>query len=379
MSYLQDKVSTEPTNIRVGFSTGHGMTDEMGSNPPPGVTYCYPPNNGRKPRFLRSPLKCFLQAFDNVECDIIEATLSPVITQKPWIGSFDCFQGAMAFSFLKLPLPKLVRRRYLERLFLESQCRKLIFWSHAAFETMLDYGGVRNREILSKSCVVYPAIRKPEMQKRKTDRNTFNLLFSGDFFRKGGANVVDAFEMASKRYPELNLRICSDGEKDFNTADKRLREEYLARIRSNPRIQLGRLPRSQLVNEVLPETDIYLLPTYAEAFGFAILEAMAFKIPVITTNHFAIPEIIQDGESGLMIDIRKYQTQKMFRGYRVDRLPQEFHQFVTNELLQRLLFLLDSSTQRERLAGNAEQVIEKKFSFGVRNPKMLEIYRESLG
>jgi hypothetical protein len=49
--------------IRVGFSTGHGMTDKMASNPPEGVVFGFPTNNGWKPRFLRSPLKCFLQGF----------------------------------------------------------------------------------------------------------------------------------------------------------------------------------------------------------------------------------------------------------------------------------------------------------------------------
>jgi len=364
--------------IRVGFSTGHGMTDKMASNPPEGVVFGFPTNNGWKPRFLRSPLKCFLQGFETQEYDLIEATLSPVITRLPWIGSFDCFQGAMAFSFLRAPIPKSVRRKYLEKLFLETQCKKIVFWSQAAYQTMLDYGGVKHPEVLAKSCVVYPSIRQPENLPTGTTRSEFNLLFSGDFFREGGANVVDAFEQASKRHPDLRLRICSDPEKDFNTSDLGLREKYLTKIRTNPKIQLGRIPRSRMVQEILPETDLYLLPTYAEAFGFAILEAMAFGIPVITTNHFAIPEIMQDGESGLMIDIARYETQKMFRGYRVDSLPVEFHEYVSRELLERLLFLLESSTERERLASNAMRVVRERFSFETRNPRMLEIYQEAL-
>ena len=365
--------------IRVGFSTGHGMTDEIASNPPEGVVFGFPKNNGWKPRFLRSPLKCFLQGFDTQDYDLIEATLSPVITRLPWIGSFDCFQGAMAFSFLGAPIPKSSRRKYLERLFLEDQCKRIIFWSTAAYKTMLDYGRVRHPEVLAKTCVVYPAIQLPESLENRSSRSEFNLLFSGDFFRKGGANVVDAFERASERHPDLRLRICSDPEKDFNTSDIRLKEKYLGKIRGNTKITLGRIPRSLLVSDVLPETDLYLLPTYAEAFGFAILEAMAFGIPVITTNHFAIPEMIEDGESGLMIDIERYALQKMFRGYRVDRLPAEFHEYVSDELLERLLYLIESPVDRQRLAKNGREVVRNRFSFETRNHRMLDIYREALG
>lgn len=364
--------------IRVGFSTGHGMTDEVTSNPPEGVVFGYPKDSGHRPRYLRSPMKCFLRSFDTADYDIIEAALSPVITKLPWIGSFDCFQGAMAFSFLKVPIPKSIRRKYLEKLFLEDQCKKIVFWSDAAYKTMIDYGGIRHPEVLAKSCVVYPAIRQAEIRRNDSARGTFNLLFSGDFFRKGGANVVDAFEQASLRYPELQLRVCSDPDKDFNTTDYRLREEYLSKIRSNPRIQLGRIPRAELIGVILPETDLYLLPTYAEAFGFAILEAMAFGIPVITTNHFAIPEIMKDGESGLMIDIEQFETQKLFRGYRVDRLPREFHEYVSRELLDRLLFLIESSSERERLARNGIDVTRERFSFEIRNRQMLTIYQDAL-
>jgi glycosyltransferase involved in cell wall biosynthesis len=367
-----------PELIRVGFSTGHGMTDEVVSNPPEGVVFGYPKDTGRRPRYLRSPMKCFLRSFDTSDYDIIEAALSPVITKLPWIGSFDCFEGAMAFSFLRAPIPKPIRRRYLEGIFLEDQCKKIVFWSDAAYQTMLEYGGIRHPEIIAKSCVVYPAIRQAEVRQSGSARETFNLLFSGDFFRKGGANVVDAFEQASMRHPELRLRVCSDPDKDFNTKDQRLREKYLSKIRSNPQILLGRIPRSELIDVILPETDLYLLPTYTEAFGFAILEAMAFGIPVITTNDFAIPEMMKDGESGLMIDIEPYETQKMFRGYRVDSIPKDFHDYVSRELLERLLFLIESPRDRSRLARNGIEVVRERFSFATRNRQMLKIYQDAL-
>ena len=53
---------------------------------------------------------------------------------------------------------------------------------------------------------------------------------------------------------------------------------------------------------ILSNTDIYLQPSYKEALGIAILEAMSYKVPIIATNTGGIPEIVQDGKNGYLIE-----------------------------------------------------------------------------
>lgn len=53
--------------------------------------------------------------------------------------------------------------------------------------------------------------------------------------------------------------------------------------------------------EILSATDIYLQPSYKEALGIAILEAMSYKIPVIASNTGGIPEIVHHGENGYLV------------------------------------------------------------------------------
>jgi starch synthase len=50
--------------------------------------------------------------------------------------------------------------------------------------------------------------------------------------------------------------------------------------------------------------DILVLPSLFEGFGLVILEAMAQGTPVITTNHTAGPDVIQDGVDGFLVPIR---------------------------------------------------------------------------
>ncbi|MBP9822419.1 MAG: glycosyltransferase family 4 protein [Candidatus Pacebacteria bacterium] len=50
--------------------------------------------------------------------------------------------------------------------------------------------------------------------------------------------------------------------------------------------------------------DLFLLPSVKEGFPWAVLEAMAAKLPIIATRVGAVPEIIQDGTNGFIIEPR---------------------------------------------------------------------------
>jgi glycosyltransferase involved in cell wall biosynthesis len=239
---------------------------------------------------------------------------------------------------------------------------------------------VSDPQLLRKVEVVYPAIRKVEDEfiRFHDGSQGVSLLFSGDFFRKGGVNVIDAFERAQKLYPNLKLRLCCGESMDFNTPNLALREEYLRKIKANPGVMFGRATREELVRQILPHTDVYLLPTYTETFGFAILEAMAFGIPTISTNFFAIPEMLEHNVSGLLIDTSRYDCERLFRGYTVKEIPPDFREHVTEQLFRFMCSLIESVELRKRIGLAALETARTKFSFEVRNRIMLKIYREAL-
>lgn len=65
-------------------------------------------------------------------------------------------------------------------------------------------------------------------------------------------------------------------------------------------ISLGRIPDP---TDVLCIGDLFILPSETESFGLAALEAMAMKMPVISTNAGGLPEVNIQGKTGFMSDV----------------------------------------------------------------------------
>lgn len=366
--------------IHVGLTEGHGMANETSRFPPPGVKYGFPRWKETEQKWLRSPIKGFMREYDLTDFDLIEAILSPIQTDKPWILSLSNFIEAVAFNFRGIPLPRSLRVKYITHLLLKENCKKIYFWSKAGLQTLVNYGKVNDERLLKKVDVIYPAIRKaPDKSIQFSDRvDDVKMLFSGYFFRKGGVNVIDSFERAQKRYPKIRLRLCCSEHIDFVTKNIGLKQEYLKRIRENPAIHMERATREELVEKILPDTDIFLVPTYVETFGFAILEAMAFGIPIVSTTHFAIPEMIEHNVSGLLIDTSHFDCERLFKGYQVNKIPHDFRNYVNESLYQNICQLIESAALRKELGTKALETARTKFSFETRNEKMLAVYREAL-
>lgn len=66
-------------------------------------------------------------------------------------------------------------------------------------------------------------------------------------------------------------------------------------------LPIGRLSEQDMVS-AYQECDALLLPSRAEGFGYAALEAMACGKPVVASNNTALPEVVQDGITGILCD-----------------------------------------------------------------------------
>lgn len=108
------------------------------------------------------------------------------------------------------------------------------------------------------------------------------------------ADVVEVFYRVQKEIPSKLLMV-GDGPERVN-AEKQCRDlEICQHVRF--------LGKQEAVEEILSVSDLFLMPSGSESFGLAALEAMACKVPVISTNAGGLPELNINGVTGFMNDI----------------------------------------------------------------------------
>ena len=91
--------------------------------------------------------------------------------------------------------------------------------------------------------------------------------------------------------PATLLMVGDGPERDL--AEKEARElEVAADVRF-----LGRL---DTVASLLQQSDLFVLPSQSESFGLAALEAMACGVPVVGSRAGGLPEVVEDGISGIL-------------------------------------------------------------------------------
>ncbi len=124
-------------------------------------------------------------------------------------------------------------------------------------------------------------------------------------------DVVEIFDRAQKKVP-ARLMMIGDGPDRANA-------EYLVRKKGLQK-RVHFLGKTDNVENKLAICDLMLMPSELESFGLAALEAMACKVPTISTNVGGVPELIEHGKSGMLADVGDVDT--MAR-YAVDLLSDE--------------------------------------------------------
>ena len=118
---------------------------------------------------------------------------------------------------------------------------------------------------------------------------------------KGQMELLQAFDLMSKEYSGLKLLIVGSetpGEEGY----KKQLEDYMKENTLEKDVTL--IPFQPNVNEWMSAMDIFVMPSYEEAFGIVLVEAMAAGLPVISTAAGGVPDILQSPELGTMVEPR---------------------------------------------------------------------------
>lgn len=128
-----------------------------------------------------------------------------------------------------------------------------------------------------------------------------SILFVGRLVKQKGAHLlIEAMDLLRRRGVKAHLTVAGEGPEEKRLRTMAAQREVQARF-------LGR--RSSVeIRELLRTAAVLCLPSTTaegdlpEALGLVILEAQAMRVPVVATRNGGIPEAMEDGATGLLVD-----------------------------------------------------------------------------
>lgn len=175
------------------------------------------------------------------------------------------------------------------------------------------------------------------------------ILYAGTInARKGYADMIRAFARIANKYPEWNIVFAGNGEvKQGEELAKSLRIDRQT-------VFLGWVSGAEK-DKAFKEASIFCLPSYAEGFPMAVLDAWAYGLPVITTPVGGIPDIAEDGKNLLL-----------FTPGDEEQLAKQFERMIGDENL------------RNKIAEESVRLAHTTFNQQVINKQIGDLYKELL-
>ena len=129
-----------------------------------------------------------------------------------------------------------------------------------------------------------------------------NILFAGALIaRKGYEDLIRAFAQVVGTHPDWNLVIAGDGELS--------KAETIARtmgIKDNVKF-VGWI-RDKEKDRIFKVASVFCLPSYAEGFPMAVLDAWAYGLPVVATPVGGLPDIAVDNKNVMLFPVGDIQA-----------------------------------------------------------------------
>ena len=187
----------------------------------------------------------------------------------------------------------------------------------------------------------------PRRYEKAVNTDGHQLLFVGRMAQvKGVPLLLNAVARLSKSHPKTHLTLIGDG------PDRAALEEQAETLGIIDHVSFEGYQSQAAVSEALSASDIFVLPSFAEGVPVVLMEAMAAKRAVLTTRIAGIPELIEDGQSGVLVT------------------PGD-----QNALTQSLATLLDDPALRDRLGAKARTKVQAEFNITTEAAKLAMLFK----
>lgn len=190
----------------------------------------------------------------------------------------------------------------------------------------------------------YVAVPNIRDENKVVNSSVLFLGLIGD--RKGVFDLLPSFNKLLVDHPDARLLIGGNGE-----TERANKEARSLGVESSVDL-LGWIDELER-HRLLSTSSIYVLPSYNEGLPMSVLEAMAMGLPVVTTRAGGLPELIDHGIDGLLINAGDREA-----------------------LTDALGLLLSDRKLRETLGSNARKKVNDFYSEHVILPRLASIYRD---
>lgn len=189
------------------------------------------------------------------------------------------------------------------------QCMK---WRHAKFCTVVSDHLLQEAQIQIGDCFPEQVFTQPmgvdvEYFSRSApyipyrDNGPMKIFACGRLHKsKGHIDLIDAISILASKGVNAFLTIAGEDEQG-GTGFRKVIEKHISESGLTDRVSLLGAVDGKIVKENLLNSHIFALASREEAIGVAYMEAMCCEIPTIGTRVGGVPELIEDGINGLLI------------------------------------------------------------------------------
>jgi glycosyltransferase involved in cell wall biosynthesis len=277
-----------------------------------------------------------------------------------WKGEAEAIRGE-PYSRLNANERFLVSFNWFLRIFEEKmleRAKKIIAVSHFTKWELTNYYKIPE----SKIRVIHNGVDinkfKPAVDKRKVKEELgFNpddlaIVSVGRLYaRKGLFTLIESMPAVVKRFSNARFIISGKGQSD-EMRKLMVHAEKLG-VKDNI-VFTGYYPDKKLP-KLYQAADVFAFSTFYEHHPFAVLEALATGLPVVTTNVGGIPETIESGKNGFLV--------KPFD-------PRQFG--------EKILYLLEHPAKAAEMGALARKTVEERFDWRIAVKDAIKVYDEAL-
>lgn len=151
-------------------------------------------------------------------------------------------------------------------------------------------------EYWSRLHIIHCGIEPDSFERVEHQTNSKSLLYVGRLAAaKGLPILLKSIAILKQEHPEIQLTVIGDG------PDRQVLEQQAINVNVSKNIQFVGYQSQARVREYLQQTDIFVLPSFAEGVPVSLMEAMAVGVPVVTTQIAGISELVTQGISGFLV------------------------------------------------------------------------------